>query len=136
MSFEILVKHFSGGLGNLAWIDDSLKLYYKWNDTLPVYVTNINKQQKKREEIKAFDYFLSEMIDNGIPWKKPLYLLWTLRVRYLLGFWGFLEMNTRLAKKTIHNSLKGPYRKIFPGRIVKKSCLKQMEQLLEYSLTQ
>ena len=72
------------------------------------------------EEFKAFEYFLSEMLDNGVPLQKIFYILWSIRVKYLLGFQGFVEMNIALLGKVIHNALNGSYRKIFSKNIVKK----------------
>lgn len=101
VSFDILIKHFSEGTLNKQWITDTLTLYEKWRHALPVNVVNLDHAALVREEIKALDYFLTVSLENNISLKQAFGVLWSNRLRSLLGLKTYLKQHLKLVKKAI-----------------------------------
>lgn len=101
VSYEVLIKHYSEGSLNREWVNDTLKLYKKWKNVLPLSTVNFSRQKLKQEETAAFDYFVEQML-LYVPIKQVIMVLWLLKVKMLIGFNAFLKLNIKVIRHLIH----------------------------------
>lgn len=94
VTFKILISHFSDGTGSVRdWIKDTLTLYKKWQNILPFDVIPLSAENKQKEEIKALNYFLGEMLRHDFSQRQVYCQLWTRKAISRLGIAGFLRVN-------------------------------------------
>ncbi|MEJ7766985.1 MAG: glycosyltransferase [Chitinophagaceae bacterium] len=98
VSFEILIKHFSGGHLSRQWVNDTLMLYKKWEHALPLNVVGLDHKTVINEEIKALDYFQQVSLEHDIPLKQSFFLLWSGKIKQLVGFKIHVRQNLKLAR--------------------------------------
>jgi len=101
VSYDVLIKHYSEGSLNRQWINDTLKLYEKWRDVLPLATVNFNRQKLKQEETVAFNYFVRQML-LYVPLKQVITVLWLLKNKMRIGVTAFLKLNLKVVRRLIH----------------------------------
>lgn len=77
VTYDILLKHFSGGNFDDKWAAETLKLHKKWKQILPVNLEGLSQQEKSNQELGAFNFILPKLL------KHKQYLADTLK--YILG---------------------------------------------------
>ncbi len=86
---DILLKHFSGGNINRAWLKNAVIFHNKWKDYLPISHTNISSQEAYILECKAL-YSLLRMSILMRLWK--ITLRWFSITYNVVGFKGFYHV--------------------------------------------
>jgi hypothetical protein len=92
VTYKILLTHFSEGGYNKDWVEDTLTLHSKWNNTLPRSISNIASPQKKVIEFRNLRSFIKTMVALDYPQnrilevvdKYKLELSWYLRLKLQL----------------------------------------------------
>lgn len=101
VSYEVLIKHYSQGSVNKQWVSDTLKLYKKWENVLPLATIDFSRQKLKQEETVAFDYFVRQML-LYMPLKQVITVLWLLKDKMRIGLTAFLKLNLKVIRYLIH----------------------------------
>ena len=76
VTFELLINHFSEGRYDKKWMTENLKLYNKWNRSLPYNVANLTPAQIFHVEKYTFRHFIDELIKFGFPISTAFKMLW------------------------------------------------------------
>lgn len=100
VSYEVLIKHYSEGSLNRQWVNDTLILYKKWKNVLPLTTVDFSRQKLKQEEKVAFDYFVQQMLLH-LPLKRVITVLWLLKNKIQIGFIAFLKLNIKVVRHLI-----------------------------------
>lgn len=99
---DIKLTHFSSGGFNQNWVDETIKLHNKWNNTLPKKTGNISPSEQSAQEAGAFSFLLRKVIE--LKYKK------TFLFRVLINFKAFKLLGVKpwltLFSKTIYYNLK------------------------------
>lgn len=61
VTFEILLTHFSEGNYDRSWVEETLKLYDKWQGKFPIDIEGLSKREIEISEKHAFRFFLKRM---------------------------------------------------------------------------
>ncbi len=61
VTFEVLLEHFSVGNYDRIWVEETLKLYGKWNTKFPIDLEGLSRWEQKISEKHAFRFFLKQM---------------------------------------------------------------------------
>lgn len=98
---EVLIEHFSEGSFDKGWIEETLKLFSKWKNSLPLSVRPYPDPKPIKLEVKTLvDFFISmyensfspfrmieiyQLVSPSIPfrWKDKLYLKYVLLKQFI-----------------------------------------------------
>lgn len=106
VTFEILIEHYSSGLFNKEWVTETLKLHDKWKQILPVDLECLTKNQQRKEEENAFRFLLSVMERyNGVN-SSAYKILWSNKIRSVLGINTFVKLHYTIVKSMYRQYLK------------------------------
>lgn len=61
VTFNVLLEHFSEGNYDRTWVQETIKLYDKWQQTMPIDLEGLTKREIKISEKHAFRFFLKQM---------------------------------------------------------------------------
>ncbi|MDB5287601.1 MAG: hypothetical protein JWR05_2550 [Mucilaginibacter sp.] len=81
--YDILIEHLSYGGNTTHWINEQLKITYKWGSQLPTHIY-LETDEVKEAEIKNIETFLIALIFNN--YKKALQLKYLFKLIWLRPF--------------------------------------------------
>lgn len=61
VTFDVLLEHFSEGSYDRSWVEETLKLYNKWQNKLPINLDDLSIREMAISEKSAFRFFLKQM---------------------------------------------------------------------------
>jgi len=104
VTYEILLTHYSEGGYNKDWIEETLKLQSKWNDTLPRSSVKIPSKKKKVIEFRNLRSFIRRMIALDYESSKVLEVVdhYKLELSWYLRLKLKLYLYKALAKRNKH----------------------------------
>lgn len=76
VTFEILLDHFSEGFYDKTWMQENLKLHYKWNRQLPINIEQITLKEMFHIEKNTFKLFIEQLIKFKFPIVTAFKILW------------------------------------------------------------
>lgn len=108
VTYEVLINHFSEGKLDKAWMQETFKLFYKWENDLPRSLTELSDKQIRKTEKINFRFWLKQLrlldFDSKIAYK----VLHRPKVKKVLGLKYFLKFHYTIfaifhsKKKEIH----------------------------------
>lgn len=91
--YNVLLHHFSEGNIDRAWMEQSLLLYDKWEDTLPKSTIPLSKRRIRKIEKQNFRYWLKQIHVFGFDKKLAFRLLHRHKLIKILGLKYFLKFH-------------------------------------------
>jgi glycosyltransferase involved in cell wall biosynthesis len=102
VTFEVLLDHFSGGNYNKTWIQETLKLHFKWQQHLPVNIDHlVSPKQSAHTEKKTFRDFTDQLVKLNYPINNLFTLLWKNNRFLKLNVLLFCKLNLYLVQKLL-----------------------------------
>ncbi|UKT63814.1 glycosyltransferase [Pedobacter mucosus] len=92
VTFEVLLAHFSEGNYDRTWVEETLKLYDKWNKILPIDIEGLSKKDIKVSEKHAFRFFLNRMKIAKFNKKQRLNVVLKSKIYQKVGLTLFLKL--------------------------------------------
>ena len=93
VTYDVLLHHFSEGRLDRNWMEQSLLLYYKWEDELPKSLVPLSKKRIRKIEKQNFRYWLKQIHALGFEEKIAYRLLHRPRLFKILGLKYFLKFH-------------------------------------------
>lgn len=92
VTFEVLLEHFSEGNYDRTWIEETIKLYKKWQHVMPIDIEGLTEKEVKISEKHAFRFFFKQMRQAGFDKKQRLSVLTNIKIYRRVGFGLFLKL--------------------------------------------
>lgn len=92
VTFDILLEHFSEGNYDRTWIEETIKLYKKWQPILPINLEGLTNAEINISEKHAFRFFLQQMRLAGFGKAERLKVLMNSKIHKKIGFALFAKL--------------------------------------------